>query len=212
MDDMVRIEQGTDAWRAMRLGKVTASKIADATARTESGWSASRANYMADLISERLTGASRDGFTNAAMQWGTDMEPEARRVYEFMHDVDVDQVAFVDHPSIPNSGASPDGLVGTDGLIEIKCPNTATHIKTLLGAEIDGKYIKQMQWQMTCTGRKWCDFVSYDPRMPERMQMHIRRVHYDATMVLSMEEEISEFLAELSAKVNELRRRFGEDV
>lgn len=210
MDNAVHIEQGSADWHALRLGKVTASKIADATARTKSGWSASRANYMAELICERLTGVPREGFTNAAMVWGTDMEPEARRTYEFMRDVDVEQVAFVDHPSIPNSGASPDGLVGADGLVEIKCPQTNTHIETLLGAEIDGKYIKQMQWQMTCTGRKWCDFVSYDPRMPERMQMHIRRVHYDAAMVLSLEEEISEFLAELAAKVDQLRQRFGE--
>lgn len=210
MDDMVRIEQGTDEWKQLRLGKATASKIADITARTKSGWAASRANCMADLICERLTGLPRESFTNAAMQWGTDMEPEARRTYAFITDAEVTEVAFVDHPSIPNSGASPDGLVGTDGLVEIKCPLTATHIETLLGAEIDGKYVKQMQWQMTCTGRKWCDFVSYDPRMPENMQIHIRRVHYDPQMVAQLEDEVSEFLAELDAKVEQLRHRFGE--
>lgn len=210
MDDMVRIEQGTDEWKQLRLGKATASKIADITARTKSGWAASRANYMADLICERLTGLPKESFTNAAMQWGTDMEPEARRTYAFITDAEVSEIAFVDHPSIPNSGASPDGLVGTDGLLEIKCPNTATHIETILGAEIDGKYIKQMQWQMTCTGRAWCDFVSYDPRMPENMQIHIRRVQYDPQMVAELEDEVSEFLAEVDAKVSQLLARFGE--
>lgn len=209
MDDMVRIEQGSDEWRAMRLGKVTASKVADLTAKTKSGWAASRANYMADLICERLTGVSREGFTNAAMQWGTDMEPEARRTYAFMADVSVDEIAFVDHPTIPNSGASPDGLVGADGLVEIKAPNSATHIETLLGAEIDGKYIKQMQWQMACTGRKYCDFVSYDPRLPENMQLFIKRVHRDETQIQELQQEVRIFLEEVSSKVDALLSKFG---
>lgn len=204
------MEQRSEEWFAARLGKVTASRIADATARTKTGWGASRANYMAELLCERLTGSPREAFSNAAMLWGTDMEPEARRTYAFMTDAEVTEVAFVDHPSIPNSGASPDGLVGADGLVEIKCPNTATHIETLLGAEIDGKYVKQMQWQMACTGRKYCDFVSYDPRMPENMQLHIRRVHFDPLLVADLERDVREFLAELDAKVHQLLEQFGE--
>lgn len=207
MDEMV---QRTQEWVEARLGKVTASRIADATARTKSGWGASRANYMAELLCERLTGVPRDTFTNAAMQWGTDMEPEARRLYEFMTDTEVKEVGFIVHPSMEMAGASPDGLIGDDGLVEIKCPNTATHIETLLGAEIDGKYVKQMQWQMACTGRYWCDFVSYDPRLPERMQIAIQRVPYDARMVIDLERDIAEFLFELGAKEIELLARFGE--
>lgn len=207
---MLDVEQRSEEWIKIRLGRVTASRIADATAKTKSGWSASRANYMAELLSERLTGEPRDTFTNAAMQWGTDMEPQARRIYEFMEGVEVQEVGFVPHPTIGMSGASPDGLVGDLGLVEIKCPNTATHIETLLGASIDGKYIKQMQWQMACTKRQFCDFVSFDPRLPERMQIHIQRVKFDPIVIDELEKDIVEFLAELDAKEASLLQKFGE--
>lgn len=203
--------QRTDEWFQARLGKVTASRISDLTAKTKSGYAATRANYMADLLCERLTGERKEGFTNAAMQWGTDMEPDARRMYEFMTDASVSEVGFVPHPRISAAGASPDGLIDTNGLIEIKCPNTATHIETLLGAPIDGKYVKQMQWQMACTGREWCDFVSYDPRLPERMQIHIRRVSLDRSLVADLEDEVDKFLAELAAKEKALRSKFEDD-
>lgn len=202
-------EQHTEEWDAARLGRVTASKVADATARTKSGWGASRANYMASLIAERLTGSVADGFTNAAMAWGTDTEPAARADYEFVSDVSVTEVGFVRHPKIDMAGASPDGLVGDDGLLEVKCPNTATHIDTLLGAAIDGKYIKQMQWQMACCERAWCDFVSYDPRLPAVMQMFIRRVERDDKMIGELERDVEEFLIELDDKVERLTDRFG---
>ncbi len=207
---MLDMSQRSDEWVKIRLGKVTASRIADVTAKTKTGWSASRANYMAELLSERLTGEPRDTFTNAAMQWGTDMEPQARRVYEFMEGVEVQEVGFVPHPTIGMSGASPDGLVGDLGLVEIKCPNTATHIETLLGAPIDAKYLKQMQWQMACTRREWCDFVSFDPRLPERMQIHIQRVNVDPSFIREMEKEVSEFLAELDAKEAAILAKYGE--
>lgn len=207
---MLDMEQRSEEWIKIRLGKVTASRIADVTAKTKTGWSASRANYMAELLSERLTGEPRDTFTNAAMQWGTDMEPQARRVYEFMEGVEVQEVGFVPHPTIGMSGASPDGLVGDLGLVEIKCPNTATHIETLLGAPIDAKYLKQMQWQMACTSRNWCDFVSFDPRLPERMQIHIQRIHADGAMITELEAEVREFLAELDAKENAILAKYGE--
>lgn len=202
-------EQHTEEWDAARLGRVTASKVSDATARTKSGWGASRANYMAALIAERLTGVSADGFTSSAMQWGTDMEPAARDDYAFVTDGEISQVGFVQHPTIEMAGCSPDGLVGDDGLVEIKCPNTASHIDTLLGAAIDGKYIKQMQWQMSCCERAWCDFVSYDPRMPAAMQMHIQRVMRDDKMIAELERDIAEFLIELDDKVARLTDRFG---
>lgn len=205
---MNEIIQGTDAWKAWRCGKATASRIADLTARTKSGWGASRANYMAELIAERLTGKPADRYTNAAMQWGAEMEPEARAAYAFYADATLTQVGFFDHPTIAMSGASPDDLVGDEGLAEYKCPNTSTHIETLLGAEIDGKYVKQMQWQMACTGRRWTDWVSYDPRLPESMRLFVRRVQRDNIMIAELEKDVREFLAEVDAKVAALTKRY----
>ena len=169
------IIQGTDEWKALRLGKVTASRVADVVAKTKSGYSASRANYAAQIIAERLTGTVADSYSNAAMQHGTETEPEARSAYEFYQGVTVRQVAFVAHPSIDQAGCSPDGLIDADGLVEIKCPQTATHLETLLGQAVPGKYETQIQFQLACTGRKYCDFVSYDPRMPENMRLFIKR-------------------------------------
>ena len=202
------IVQGTDAWFAARLGKVTASRVADVIAKTKTGYSASRANYMAELIAERLSGARSEGFTNAAMQWGTDKEPDARAAYCFMRDVDVAEVGFIDHPTIAMTGASPDGLVGEDGMLEIKCPNTATHLETLLGGVVPAKYFSQMQWQMACADRQWCDFASYDPRLPEPMRLFIQRVPRDADWLRATEEDVAAFLAELDAKIDALTARY----
>lgn len=202
------MEQRSDEWFAARLGKVTASRVADATARTKSGWGASRASYMAELIAERLTGQPGDRYVNAAMQRGTDLEPEAISAYALMTDATVDPVGFVAHPSIAMSGASPDGLIGKDGLIEVKCPATHTHIETLLTGDIDLRYLKQMNFQMACTGRAWCDFVSYEPRLPERMQLFIQRVERNQVAIAEMEKDIREFLAELDGKVAALRAKF----
>lgn len=206
---MTEIEQGSADWHAMRLGKVTASRVSDVIAKTKTGWGAGRANYMAQLVAERLTGNVADSFINAAMAWGTETEPQARLAYEFRTDAIVEQVAFIDHPTIAMSGASPDGLVGTDGLVEIKCPNTATHIETLRTGKIAEKYITQMEWQMSCTGRTWCDFVSFDPRMPEHMALYIRRVERDSDSAAYLEKHVTEFLAELDATVAELERLYG---
>lgn len=202
---IIDCEQGSHEWHAARCGRVTASRISDLTARTKSGWSASRANYMAQLIAERLTSTVAESYSNAAMQWGKDHEDEAARVYAFERGVDVAPVAFVLHPIIDMAGASPDRLAGDDGLIEIKCPNTATHIETLLGSPIDGKYVKQMQWQMLCTGRAWCDFVSYDPRLPVELQLHITRVARDEKSIADLDNAVREFLSELDCKVTKLR-------
>jgi putative phage-type endonuclease len=206
---MTEIIQGSAEWLAIRLGKVTASRVADVVAKTKSGWGASRANYAAQLIAERLTGTISESFINAAMAWGNEKEPDARRAYEWQADCEVVEIGFVPHPSLAMSGASPDGLIGDDGLVEIKCPNTATHIDTLLGQTAPAKYVTQMQWQMACTGRKWCDFVSYDPRLPEEMSLFIRRVERDDKRIAELEEMVAEFLAELDAKVGELRRLYA---
>ena len=203
-------EQGSDAWKIERLGKATASRVADVIAKTKSGWGASRANYAAQLIAERLTGCPQDLYTNAAMQWGTATEPDAIAAYEFYRDVTVERVGFIDHPRIEMSGASPDGLVGNDGLIEVKCPNTSTHIDTLLGGKVPEKYITQMQFQMAVTGRAWCDFASFDPRMPEEMRLFVARVDRDDKYIAELEQLVSDFLAEVAAKTKSLLTKFGQ--
>jgi len=199
-----QIEQRSDAWFTARLGKVTASRVADVIAKTKSGYSASRDNYMAQLICERLTGQQGESFTNAAMTWGTETEPLARSAFEAYADVMVEEVGFVPHPRIRDSGASPDGLVGAEGMLEIKCPNTATHIDTLLTQTVPGKYITQMQWQMACCERQWCEFVSFDPRLPQDLQLFVKRVEFDPEYVAMLEKEVIQFLAELDDKVNKL--------
>ena len=199
------IEQGSPEWFEQRLGKVTASKIADIVAKTKTGYSASRGNYMAQLVIERLTGVKNETFTNAAMEWGTATEPLARAAYELEKGVMVDQVSFIDHPVIARSGASPDGLVGEDGLIEIKCPNTATHIDTMLSGQADKRYICQMQWQLAVTGRKWNDFVSFDPRMPDNLQLFIKRVERDDEHIKELEAEVVKFLQEVDEMLEKLK-------
>lgn len=200
------IEQRSDQWFAARIGKVTASKVADVIAKTQSGFAASRANYMAQLVCERLTGQREEFFISGAMQHGTDTEPLARAAYESLRDVLVDEVGFVPHPSIEMAGASPDGLVGDDGLLEIKCPNTATHIDTLLTQTVPSKYNTQMQFQMACTGRSWCDFVSFDNRLPEELQLFVKRVPRDDVFIKQTEDAIVKFLAELDDKIIKLMK------
>lgn len=202
--------QGTPEWYAERLGNLTASRMADATATTKTGWGASRYNLMAELIVERLTGQPYGGYQNEFMQRGKEIEPQARAAYEFVTGKPVKLVGYIPHPTIPRSGASPDGLVGEDGLVEFKSPNTRTHIETLLGENIKGVYMKQMQWQMACTGRKWCDFVSFDPRLPAEMQLVIERVERDDKMIAELEEEAREFLRELDEKIAALQALYPE--
>jgi len=206
---MDQIVQGSVEWKQLRLGRVTASRVSDIVAKTKSGYSASRANYAAQLIAERLTGTPAESFTNAAMQHGTETEPEARDAYCFYQGVTVEQVAFVPHQKIDQAGCSPDGLVGDDGLVEIKCPQTATHLETLLGQAVPAKYETQMQFQMACTGRQWCDFVSYDPRMPENMRLFVKRVPRDDKRIAELEAEIASFLLELAVKLSQLTSLYG---
>ncbi len=205
----IELEQYSDEWFAARVGKATASRVSDIIARTKTGWGASRKNYMAELVAERLTGQTAERYSNAAMQWGIDTEPQARAAYEFFRDQVVEEVGFVDHPAIPMSGASPDGYVGEDGLIEVKCPNTATHIDTLLTKSIPDKYIVQMHWQMACSGRRWCDFVSFDPRMPEHLRLFVRRIHRDNERIGELERAVEEFLAEVERTVAALNEEAG---
>ncbi|CAB4133872.1 phage_rel_nuc, putative phage-type endonuclease [uncultured Caudovirales phage] len=199
------IKQGSDEWFAARLGKATASKIADILATIKSGESASRRNYRVELVCERLTGVRGETYTNPHMIRGTELEPLARALYESKMNVFVDEIGFVDHPTIPMSGASPDGLVGNDGLIEIKAPTAANHLDTILSGSAPSKYISQMQWQMACTGRAWCDFVSFNAEMPSELQLFIKRVPRDDEFIASTEKAVSEFLAEVASTVETLK-------
>lgn len=201
------MKQGTQEWKLSRVGYVTASRISDLMTRTKTGWGAGRKNYMAQLIAERLTGIPEETFKSSAMHWGTDTEPKARAAYSFYSSVNVHEVGFILHPTIPMAGCSSDGFVGDDGqvLIEIKCPNSATHIDTLLDQEVPEKYVKQMQFQMACTGRSWCDFVSFDPRMPVQLEMFVKRVDRDSEMIAQIEMAVRDFLLELDRKLTMLK-------
>lgn len=207
MDD---IQQGTDAWLIQRLGKVTASRVADVIAKTKSGYSASRANYMAQLVSERLTGQIQETYVNDAMRHGIVTEDQARAAYEYKTGLIIQQVGFVPHPSIEMSGASPDGYAGDDGLIEIKCPTVATHIETLRSGKVPDKYIVQMMWQMAATGRGWCDYISFQPYLPERMRLFVSRVHRDDKRIDELESEVIGFLAEVDETIKDLTRKYPE--
>jgi putative phage-type endonuclease len=199
------MEQRTDDWFAARLGKVTASRVADVIAKTKTGYGASRANYMADLVVERLTGQKASSFSNAAMEWGTEQEPNAKAAYAAKTGILVEDVGFIDHPTVAMSGASPDGFA-EEGLVEIKCPNTATHLEYIFDGKPPQKYVTQMQWQMACAGKPWCDFVSYDPRLPERLQLLVVRVPRDDDYIKMLEQEVTIFLQELDDKLNKLEK------
>ena len=200
------MEQRTEEWFAARLGKVTASRVADVLAKIKTGESASRKNYKMELVVQRLTNKVGESFTNAAMEWGTEQEPFARMAYEAHTGTFVKEEGFVDHPTIEGFGCSPDGIVG-EGLIEIKAPNTANHIETVLENKAPSKYIPQMQCQMACTGAKFCDFVSFDPRVPEDLQLFVVRVERDQEYIDSMEVEVKQFLSEVLDLFNQLKAR-----
>ena len=201
------IEQGTVEWHLQRLGKVTASRVSDVLSKGKSGESASRKNYRTELLVQRLTGQPGESFTNTAMEWGTATEPLARIAYEAEMGVFVNQVAFIDHPSIVQFGCSPDGLVAEDGLIEIKCGNTATHIDWMLDGKPPTKHIPQMQCQMAVTGRQWCDFVSFDPRLPDDLQLFVVRLERDQEYIEAMEAEVKKFLSEVDEMFTKLKER-----
>jgi len=202
-----RLAQRTAGWFELRAGKVTASSVYKVMAKTKTGYGADRDNYKAQLVVERLTGQPAKTYSNAAMEWGVQTEAEARAAYEARMGVLVTEVGFMPHPTIEMCGASPDGVVG-EGLVEIKCPETATMIDQLLTRKIPDKYMKQMQLQMKCADKKWCDFVVYDPRMPESMQMFVARVERDERFIAEMEAEIVKFLAEVDSTVTQLKAQY----
>lgn len=202
---MTTVTQGSEAWHLMRLGKITASRVNDVVAMIKTGEAATRADYRIELVCERLTAKPTEGFTNSHMERGIELEPFARTAYEIATATFVDQVAFVDHPRLKNTGASPDGLVGNDGLIEIKCPAVKTHIKTLVDKKAPSKYMNQMQWQMACTKRLWVDFVSYCPELPENMQLFVKRVERDNGIIAELEAKVLEFDEEVKAVIQQLK-------
>lgn len=204
-----KIIQKTDEWLLVRLGKLTASKIADATAKIKTGEAASRRTYRAQLVAERLTSIPQgvDLSNNKAVQWGNDAEPLALAAFESETEQFVTEIGFVDHPAIEMAGCSPDGLLGTDGVIEIKCPNTATHIEYLKANTVPPEYRKQILWQLACTRRKWAEFVSFDPRLNQENQLLI--VHFEPTAdeIAELEAEARVFLDEVAADEQWLRNR-----
>lgn len=204
-----KIVQKTADWYAARLGKLTASKIADATAKIKTGEAASRRAYRAQLVAERLTGLPQgvDLSNNKAVQWGNDAEPLARAAFEAETEQFVTEIGFIDHPAIAMAGCSPDGLLGGDGVVEIKCPNTATHIEYLKAGTVPSDYRKQILWQLACTGRKWAKFVSFDPRLNQENQLLI--VHFEPTQdeIAELEAEARVFLDEVAADEIWLRNR-----
>ena len=197
------MEQRSEEWFQARLGKVTASRVADVLAKIKSGESASRRNYKIQLVSERLTGEKQETYINQAMQDGIDREFYAREIYVQQHG-EVEEVGFIQHPTL-EAGASPDGLVGDDGLIEIKCPLGTTHTETLMTQEVPSKYIPQIQFQLLCTGRKWCDFISYNPMFPEHLQLFVKRVDADPVYQKELEVEVGKFLDEVNDVINKLK-------
>jgi putative phage-type endonuclease len=201
------MEQRTEEWYQARLGKVTASRVADVLSKIKTGESASRKNYKMELVVQRLTGQPGESFTNAAMEWGTATEPQARMAYEAHTGTFVEEKGFIDHPTIEGFGCSPDGLVGDDGLIEIKCMNTANHVETIIEGKPPSRYIPQMQCQMAVTGRQWCDFVAFDPRLPDDLQLLVVRVDRDQEYIDQMEVEVKQFLSEVNDLFNQLKAR-----
>ncbi|WP_104658044.1 lambda exonuclease family protein [Ralstonia insidiosa] len=199
------MEQRTEEWYAARLGRATASNFGKVLAKIKTGEAADRRNYRAQLVIERLTGNRQEGYSNAAMQWGTEQEPFARIAYMADRGVDVQEIGFIQHETLM-AGCSPDGLIGADGLIEIKCPVSATHIETLKTQHMPLEHMPQVQGQMWIAGREWCDFVSYDPRMPEKLQMFVQRIPRDEQYIKALAFEIERFLEEVAAEVTALQK------
>ena len=204
------MEQGTEEWRLARCGSLGASQLNEALATTKSGWGASRENLKNRIIAERLTGVPVDTFENSAMIWGRTTEPDARKAYEAHTGTFVDEMGIAFHPVLKHTHASPDGLVGDDGLLEIKCPNTTTHIETLKSQKVPSKYMNQMLWQMRCVDRQWCDYVSFDPRLPQHLQLFVKRVERDDAAIAELEAKVAEFLTEVETEIVALNEEFSK--
>lgn len=208
IDLMKDLEQGSPEWLAARVGRVTASRIPDVMAKGKGGEAQTRLNYKWQLVAEIMTGQSQeDRFFSQAMAWGVEQEPFARAAYEIQTGGLVENVGLVAHPSIPRCAASPDGLVGLDGLLEIKCPNTPTHLEYMEKVAIPGRYQLQMLWQMACTGRAWVDFATFDPRLPEELQLFVMHFPRDQARIDAIEAEVQKFWNEIDEIIETLRKR-----
>lgn len=204
-DNYIDIEQNTPEWLALRTGAVTASRVKDVMAKLKNGGeSAARASYKLELLTEVLTGRAAEHYVSQPMEFGIENEPLARTAYEIAQDVEVERIGYVKHPTIPRSGCSPDGLLGDDGLVEIKVPNTTTHLKYLIADAVPDEYIPQIMWQLACSGRQWCEFVSYDPRLPQDFSLFVKRLPRDEKLIASMEFEVVQFIEELNAMCEKL--------
>lgn len=203
-----QIEQGSEQWLALRLGKVTGSRVADMMKRNKDGkYAASRKDYAFDLALERITGESQ-GPDLSNVKWvqdGKEREPEARELYAFMKGVEVRQIGFATHAWVDLFGASPDALVGEDGLLEIKCPKAKTHLEYILAGVAPEEYTPQMDAEMACTGRQWCDFVSYHPAFPAQSQLFVVRYHRDEKRIAELVKEVAAFNAEVAEIVAKIQ-------
>ena len=196
--------QGSPEWLSERAGKVTASMISAVLAKPET---AGYRDYQAQLVAEILTGKPQGSdYTNAHMAFGTEMEPLARSAYEAETGFSVDEVGFCQHPTIERAGASPDGLVGDSGLVEIKCPKVATHLAYLIAGVVPVGYRNQMMWQMACTGRDWCDFASFRPDLPEHLQLFIVRFKRYPERITQLETAVVAFLDSVDKMINQLKK------
>lgn len=208
-------EQQTQEWRDERAGKITASRIGDVMAKPRKGQpeSIGRINYRAQLVCEILTGkAVEEQFESWDMRRGTKLEPTARTEYEIRAGVIVDTAGFTPHPTIPIAGASPDGLVGTSGLIQIKCVKTAKHLEWLMDKVVPTEHKPQMQFEMACTGREWSDFVSYEPNLPEQHQLFVARLRRDEVEIAKIENEVRKLNSEIDEIIAKLSVRLDEDL
>jgi putative phage-type endonuclease len=208
---LVEVQQNTPEWLQMRIGCVTASRVADVVTKLKSGkYSAARDKYLMEVVVERLTGRASENYVSPSMEYGLETEPLARAAYEIEKDVEAQPGGLAYHPSIEWFAASPDALVGGDGLAEFKCPNTSTHLAYLIDGVVPLDYMPQMLAQMACTERKWCDFVSYDPRLPQKLQYFCRRFDRNDEHILLMEKEVKTFLDEVIARLADLAARIEE--
>ncbi len=206
---LLDIDQGSEEWRIARCGSLGASRIHEAVAKIKSGWGASRDNVMADLILERLVGRPAENFVTRDMQIGIEREPEARAAYSFYFNAEVAQIGLARHPRISGTHASPDGLIGDDGLLELKCCKSSTHLAALLGEKIPERYVLQALWQLSCLDRAWVDVGYYNPDFPEEMRLFVRRVTRDDARIIELETQVTEFLTELEDKLQKLRATVG---
>mgnify|MGYP003626839002 FL=1 len=202
------MQQLSTEWFAAKLGKISASRCSDIVATNKGKTAASRENYLIELILQRMTGKRDEGFTNAAMEHGIKTEAEARGVYGLTNNCEITQVAFLDHPTIPMAGASPDGIINdTNGMLEIKCPTQKTHMQYLLNKKIPRSYITQMNFQLACSPEsEYVDFCSYDNRFPDHLQLLTIRHNRDSEAILELEKEVTLFSDELTERQQQLEK------